>query len=125
MARQRCLIGAVAEQADPLKLAQRFPALAAAIRKNISMSISLKDLGAWAELATRVQKGQVRSLPFVEGLINTVHPDFDRMHQLVQKALTAPPPKKSTPTKKPTTGTPGSTPTTPSSKAVDVKDTCG
>jgi sigma54-dependent transcription regulator len=123
MARQRCLIGAVAQQADPLKLAQSFPALAAAIRKNISMSISLKDLGAWADLATRVQKGQVRSLPFVEGLISTVRPDFDRMHELVQKAL-VPPPKKSTPTKKPTTGTPGSTPTTPSSKAVNVKDTC-
>jgi LCP family protein required for cell wall assembly len=126
MARQRCLIGAVTQQVNPVTVARSFPALAEAIRQNISMSIRLDDLGAWVTLAQRVQKGRVRSLPFVEGVISTVHPDFDRIHTLVQQALQSPSPTSSA-TKKPkkTTGPSGSTTTVTSEKAVDVKEACG
>jgi LCP family protein required for cell wall assembly len=125
MARQRCLIGALTQQVNPVTVARSFPALADAIRKNISMSIRLADLGAWVTLAQRVQTGSVRSLPFVEGLISTVHPDFDKIHSLVELALQSP---GSTPsaTKKPkkTTGSGSATPVT-SGKAVDVREACG
>jgi LCP family protein required for cell wall assembly len=124
MARQRCLIGAVTQQVNPVNVARSFPALADAIRQNISMSIRLDDLGAWVTLALKVQKGHVRSLPFVEGVISTVRPDVDKMHELVQQALTAPATTKKKP-KKPSTGTQGSTPPATSGKAVDVKDACG
>jgi LCP family protein required for cell wall assembly len=129
MARQRCLIGALTQQVNPVTVARSFPALAEAIRENLSMSIRLDDLGAWVTLAERVQKGSVRSLPFVEGVISTVHPDFDKIHAMVQQALQQP---VSTPSatkkKRHTTGSPGSTPapTTPSTgQAVDVKEACG
>jgi hypothetical protein len=75
-----------------------------------------------------VQKGQVRSLPFVEGTISTVNPDFDKIHKMVERAL-KPPAKKPT-TKKPTTGGSGATPApstptpAPAGKAVDVKESC-
>jgi LCP family protein required for cell wall assembly len=126
MARQRCLIGALTQQVNPVNVARSFPALAEAIRQNISMSIRLEDLGAWVTLAQRVQKGRVRSLPFVQGVISTVHPDFDRIHTLVQQALQPPATTGST-TKKPkrTTGGSGSTTAVTSEKAVDVKDACG
>jgi hypothetical protein len=88
------------------------------------MSIRLDDLGAWVTLALKVQKGHVRSLPFVEGVISTVRPDVDKMHELVQQALTAPATTKKKP-KKPSTGTQGSIPPATSGKAVDVKDACG
>ena len=121
MARQRCLIGAVTQQVNPVNVAASFPALADAIRQNISMSIRLDDLGAWVALALKVQKGHVRSLPFVEGVISTVRPDIEKMHELVQTALTAPPATKKK-AKKPSNGT--TTPAAPG-KAVDVKDACG
>ena len=126
MARQRCLIGAVTQQVNPVTVARSFPALAEAIRQNISMSIRLKDLGAWVTLAQRVQKGRVRSLPFVEGVISTVHPDFDKIHSLVEQAL-QPPSSTPSATKKPkkSTGTSGSATTVTSGKAVDVKEACG
>ena len=124
MARQRCLIGAVTQQINPVKVAGSFPALAATIQDNISMSIRTDDLSAWVTLALRVQKGSVRSLPFVEGLISTVRPDYDKIHTLVQQALK--PPAKSTPKatpKKPSTG--GPSPSVPQGgKAVDVKESC-
>ena len=84
------------------------------------------DLGAWVTLAQRVQKGRVRSLPFVEGVISTVRPDFDKIHALVQQALQTPS-STSSATKKPkkTTGGSGSATTATSGKAVDVKEACG
>jgi LCP family protein required for cell wall assembly len=125
MARQRCLIGALTQQVNPVTVARSFPALADAIRKNISMSIRLNDLGAWVTLAERVQKGSVRSLPFVEGVISTVHPDFDKVQSLVDQAL-QPPSSTPSATKKPkrTTGSGDATPGT-SGTAVDVKEACG
>ncbi len=129
MARQRCLIAAVTQQINPVKVASSFPELAAAIQDNISMSIRTDDLSAWVTLAQRVQKGQVRSLPFVEGTISTVNPDFDRIHTMVERALK--PPAKATP-KKPTPGassgtggSAGSPTPAPAGKAVDVKESCG
>jgi LCP family protein required for cell wall assembly len=126
MARQRCLIGALTQQVNPVTVARSFPALAEAIRQNLSMSIRLDDLGAWVTLAERVQKGSVRSLPFVEGVISTVHPDFDKIHTLVQQALQQPAPQPSaTRRKRHTTGGPTSTPTPSTGQAVDVKEACG
>jgi LCP family protein required for cell wall assembly len=129
MARQRCLIGAVTQQVNPVTVARSFPALAEAIRQNLSMSIRLGDLGAWVTLAERVQKGHVRSLPFVEGVISTVRPDFDKIHTMVEQALQQP---ASTPSptrkKRHTSGTPNSTPaptTGTTGQAVDVKEACG
>jgi LCP family protein required for cell wall assembly len=126
MARQRCLIGAVTQQVNPVTVARSFPALAEAIRQNISMSIRLDDLGAWVTLAERVQKGRVRSLPFVEGVISTVHPDFDRIHSMVQQGL-EPPSSTPSATKKPrrTTSGSGSATRATSDTAVDVKEACG
>jgi LCP family protein required for cell wall assembly len=125
MARQRCLIGALTQQVNPVTVARSFPALADAIRKNISMSIRLDDLGAWVTLAERVQKGSVRSLPFVEGVISTVNPDFDTIHNLVQQALQPPSSTPSATRKHKRTTTPGTAAPTTSGKAVDVKEACG
>jgi hypothetical protein len=116
----------VAQQVNPVKVAASFPALAAAIQDNISMSIRTDDLSAWVTLALRVQKGSVRSLPFVEGTISTVRPDFDKIHALVERALK--PPAKSTTTKKPgsggTGGSGGSSSGAQQGKAVDIKESC-
>jgi LCP family protein required for cell wall assembly len=88
MRRQRCVIGAVVSQSDPVKLARAFPKIAAAAKNNISTGIPQRDLQAWVELSTKVKGGSVRSLPFTDQVIpNRADPDFDRIHRLVEKAL--------------------------------------
>jgi polyisoprenyl-teichoic acid--peptidoglycan teichoic acid transferase len=97
MRRQRCVIGAVVSQSDPIKLARAFPKIAAAAKDNISTGIPQRDLQAWVELSQKVKGGSVRSLPFTDQVIpNRANPDFDRIHELVTKALR--PPSKTKPT---------------------------
>jgi LCP family protein required for cell wall assembly len=87
MERQRCVIGAVVDQADPLKVVKSFPAIAKALKKNLRIGIKSPDLGAWAELAQRVQKGGVTSVVFDPTVINTVNPDIPAIHELVAAAV--------------------------------------
>jgi LCP family protein required for cell wall assembly len=90
MRRQRCVIGALVDQADPVTLALRFPEVAATLKQNLQTSISLDEIDAWVSLAERVKKAHVRSLAFTDQVINTARPDFPAMHALVQAALTDP-----------------------------------
>ncbi len=109
MRRQRCLLGALTQQVDPVTLARSFPALARAAQRNIRTDIGLDELNAWVELGRRVQGASVRSLPFTDQVINTVRPDFVAVHALVRKALqapeTAPEGARPTPAVTPSTGT--------------------
>jgi len=87
MRRQRCVLGALAQQADPATLAAHFPAIARAAQQNIRTDIALDDLDAWVELAQRVRGASVTSLPFTPDVINTADPDFAKVHALVRRAL--------------------------------------
>lgn len=148
MRRQRCVIGDVVQQANPVTIALHFSAIAAAMQQNLQTSIPLDDLTAWVTLAQRVKKSQVRSLAFTNSIIDTTNPDVPKMVRLVTKALTPPAKKptpkasattspgssgtggtgKGSPSTKPSTRTPGNssgspTPTTPS-VVEDVKTAC-
>jgi polyisoprenyl-teichoic acid--peptidoglycan teichoic acid transferase len=135
MQRQRCVISALSQQTNPVKLAQGFPELAKTIQKDISTSIKLDDLGSWVTLALRVKDGHVRSLPFTDAVIDTTNPNFDTIHELVKKAVEEPAPK-STSTRSPSPSSSSSssssskgrtskttTPVDPT-KAVDTKEVC-
>ncbi|HET9658490.1 MAG TPA: LCP family protein [Kineosporiaceae bacterium] len=138
--RQRCVIGAVVQQANPVSLALGFSAIMKTLAKNFLTSIPLKDVDAWVVLAERVKKSKVRSLAFTNQLIDTTRPDTDKMHELVQEAINAPASANSTPTTTPTptataTASPGkkkpTTKTTPaptkpvdSSAATDLQSVC-
>jgi len=87
MRRQRCVLGALAQQADPATLAAHFPAIARAAQQNIQTDIALDDLDAWVELAQRVRGASVTSLAFTGDLVDTADPDFVKMHTLVREAL--------------------------------------
>ena len=106
MRRQRCVIGAVSQQADPVTLARNFPAIARSAQRNIQTDIGLPQLDAWVQLTQRIQHAAVRSLPFTDQVISTAQPDFERVHALVQQALD--PPVTATPKPMPATTT-GST----------------
>jgi LCP family protein required for cell wall assembly len=89
MRRQRCVIGAVIDQADPIEVAKAYPRLAKSAKRNIATDIPLPDLQAWVELTMRVKGASVRSLPFTSSVINTGAPDYPLIHRLVNKALRA------------------------------------
>jgi LCP family protein required for cell wall assembly len=110
MRRQRCVAGAILEQADPVSLLARYPKIARAVRNNVSVDIPTSQLAAWVDLVQRIQQGgSIRSLPLTANIVRPTNPDFAKIHALVKKALN-PPKKKAAPT-----GSASSTPTpTPS-----------
>jgi polyisoprenyl-teichoic acid--peptidoglycan teichoic acid transferase len=89
MRRQRCMVGALVAQANPVKLLQKYPKIAAVAKSNIETDIPRGDLPAWVTLVERMQKGKLSSLPFTSAVVDTTHPDFNRIHALVRKALRA------------------------------------
>lgn len=108
MRRQRCVTGAILDQANPLRLLANYGDLAKALKDNVSVSIPQSDLPAWADLVTRVQQGTIRSLPLTNKVIDVGRPDYDLIHQLVQEAISPQPATPSTTT----TTTPSTTTTT-------------
>ena len=133
MARQRCLLGYVLDQTDPLAVLRAFPGIAKAAKSNIRTGIQLDSLSAWAELALRVKKGGVSSLTFTRDVLGTTaDPDFQFIQERVQTALTAQPKPTATTTPSPspsatrTGGTPSASPTStvPADEAASLKDVC-
>jgi len=125
MRRQRCLLGSIVDQVNPVMMLSRYPALAQAAQDNISTDIAANELQAWVDLVQRMQKGTISSLTFTADNISTARPDFDRMRQLVQAALQAPVPPTTPPTTPPTPTTePPPTPsTTPSQPGFSTSTT--
>lgn len=91
MQRQRCVVAAVIDQADPPALALGFSDIMKTLKKNFYTSIQLQDVDAWVTLALRVKKGKITSLAFTNTVINTGNPDVDKMRTLVKKAINPPP----------------------------------
>ena len=133
MRRQRCVAGALMQQADPVGLLQSYPQLAKVVKDNVSIDIPRDELSAWVDLALRIQKGgSIRSLPLTANVVHPGNPDFAKIRKLVKKGLEAArrrrrsrpaPPRRATTT---TSGKPKPTPTaTPDdSKAESLTATC-
>jgi anionic cell wall polymer biosynthesis LytR-Cps2A-Psr (LCP) family protein len=110
MRRQRCMAGALIDQADPVSLLRNYPQLAAVVKNNIDFDIPQQDLPAWVDLILRVQDGgSIRSLPFTNKVVSPGNPDYAEIRRLVEKSLD--PPAKSTASPKPS-ATSSSTSTT-------------
>lgn len=87
MARQRCLVAALAAQIDATTLATRLPALVGALKGGVTTSIDVNDLSAWTALAHRVQHAPM----MLVGLAATSQrqPDYDSIRDQVQADLRA------------------------------------
>jgi len=130
MRRQRCVAGALMQQADPVGLLQRYPQLAKVVKDNVSIDIPPEELPAWVDLALRIQQGDsIRSLPLTSQVISPGNPDFATIRALVQKGLRPPPASAvgARPTRTPSSATstkPGPTPTPDDSTAAPLTATC-
>lgn len=125
MRRQRCVTGAIIDQADPVKLLRNYPDLAKVIKDNLTIDIPTSELPAWAELVGTVQdEGSIRSLPITNKVVKVGDPDYDKIRDLVKAAI-EPPEAAATPsptTPPPTTSTP--TPSEPTDEVQDLSATC-
>jgi LCP family protein required for cell wall assembly len=95
MGRQKCLLNAVAKQADPLTVLNSFELLADATKRAISTDIPQNLLPAIVDLAQKVKGARIRSLAFVPPMINTADPDWSLIRRKVADALDDHPPARS------------------------------
>ncbi|QKG18379.1 LCP family protein [Actinomadura verrucosospora] len=88
MGRQKCLMRAIAQQADPQTVLTSFDKLAAAAKRTLSTDIPQELLPALIKLSGKVKDGaQINSLQFVPPLINSGNPDFGLIRRLAAKAV--------------------------------------
>jgi LCP family protein required for cell wall assembly len=91
MARQRCVVNAIIDQANPLNMLRRYQAMAAAGSKVVSTDIPKELLPAFVQLALKAKDHKAKSVLFrISDQFNPNDPDFAYMHQIVQKALAPP-----------------------------------
>ena len=133
MLRQRCLIGDLIDEADPVTLLRRYQQLAKAGKAIVQTDVPARLLPAFVELALRAKAGDVRSVAFISSKqFFSGDPDFDWMREKVRKAIatqdepapTEPPPSAPSSPSSPSTPRPSQAPGDGDGTAVRVKDSC-
>jgi LCP family protein required for cell wall assembly len=123
MRRQRCVAGALLEQADPVRMLARYPKIAKAVSDSVSSDIPTNELPAWVDLVERIQEGgSIRSLPLTSNVVYSADPDFAKIRSLVKGAL-KPPKATPSPTASPSgSSTPSPDPTSEAFPTSDPTD---
>ncbi|WP_330474482.1 LCP family protein [Terrabacter sp. C0L_2] len=114
-ARQRCVVQAIVEQADPAAMVRQYPRLARIARDNIYTDIPAASLPAFVELVERAQRARLNSVSLtLDDGIKPWAPDYARIRALVRRGIAAPTPAKAaTPSTTPTPGRPAAPPRRP------------
>ena len=87
MDRQRCVLQAIVDAADPVTLLSRYQELARTTSDIVSTDVPSGVLGDLVDLAFQVKGAGIRSVVFDTTVINPAYPDYDRIRTLVQEAL--------------------------------------
>ncbi|WP_241564280.1 LCP family protein [Nonomuraea polychroma] len=87
MRRQRCVLGALLDQADPATVLTRFNRIALATKELIRTDIPRRMLPHLVPLALKVKNAKVTSVQFVPPLINTGYPDWEKIRTVAAKAI--------------------------------------
>ncbi len=88
MERQRCLVSAIIDEADPLTLLRRYTALADQAKKILRTDIPRELLPAFVDLTSRTKGTKPRSVVFRSSEeFNPADPDIDYVQATVAKAL--------------------------------------
>jgi len=140
MLRQRCLIGAMVQQATPVNVLKHFQELSSATKRLAETDIPRSVLPDLITLGDKMHSGSsIRSVAFVPPVIHTGNPDYEKIRRLVKEALeppkpaaagaaatpAAPPPTSAAP--KPSASSPSGAEAAPAAgngSPVDVKSAC-
>ncbi|MFI7439039.1 LCP family glycopolymer transferase [Nonomuraea indica] len=125
MGRQKCLLNAVAKQADPITVINSFEQLATATKRAISTDIPQDLLPPLVDLAHKVKDARIRSLNFVPPLVNTAYPDWDLIRDKVAEALADRPERRTPRSAAPGTGAATVPPAQKADQAVALDAACG
>jgi LCP family protein required for cell wall assembly len=87
MDRQRCVLQAIVNAADPVTLLTKFQDLARTTQDIVSTDVPSAVLGDVVDLAFKVKGAGIRSVVFDDTVITPAYPDYDRIRALVQEAL--------------------------------------
>jgi LCP family protein required for cell wall assembly len=87
MDRQRCVLQAIVDAADPVTLLSRYQDLARTTSDIVSSDVPSSVLGDVVDLAFQVKEAGIRSVVFDETVIKPAYPDYPRIRALVQEAL--------------------------------------
>lgn len=120
MARQKCVLAAIAKQADPAAVLKGFQKIAASTKKNVFTDIPSADLPALTQLGDKAKSASIASVNFVPPKVNTVDPDYAQIKRVTQRTIAKA-------EKKPTPGpSPSSTTDTgkKKSKPTSLESTC-
>ncbi len=121
--RQRCLIGALARQAQPQTLLRNYQKLASAADDAVDTDISRSVLADLVTLARRVKTQPIRSLTLTPPLVpNTADPDIKEIRSLVRRAIAASTAPRSRPSPAPTAPADAGTPSSPAPERENPPD---
>lgn len=88
MLRQRCMVSAIVDAADPLNVLRRYQDLAAAGKEILRTDVPRDLMPAFVDLALKVKEKKMRSIAFVSSdRFFSGDPDFEWMQSVVAKAL--------------------------------------
>lgn len=90
MARQRCVLGAILREADPLTVVKNYKALAASAKNVVQTDLTTGALGDLVTVAEKTRKTTVSSVALTPPLVSSVDPDIDAIHALVSAAIDTP-----------------------------------
>ncbi|HEX6196529.1 MAG TPA: LCP family protein [Jiangellaceae bacterium] len=93
MERQRCMMGAIAANANPMNLLTKFQGLASAAEDAVATDIPPDLWSAFAELGLKIKSAGIASLTFNNEILDggaagtTADPNYEEIHTLVQEAI--------------------------------------
>ena len=94
MGRQRCVLRAMARQADPLTVIRAFPAIATVLKNNLFTDIPLDQLPDFIELIPKIDADDIVSVRFVPNRFTGPRtpdryptPDLDEIRLVIQEVL--------------------------------------
>ncbi|MQA03969.1 MAG: LytR family transcriptional regulator [Streptosporangiales bacterium] len=87
MQRQRCVMAAIAKQADPATVMRSFQKIAATTKKNVKTDIPNDDLPALLQLGKKAKSAEISSLPLIPPLVDTGNPDYPQIKAEVQETI--------------------------------------
>lgn len=89
MSRQRCLLGAIAKQANPVNVLTRYQQLAAASKQMFRTDIPRGVMSSLVDVAKKARSHRIDSLSFVPPLIDTADPDWQLIKDKTKHAIDA------------------------------------
>jgi LCP family protein required for cell wall assembly len=96
MSRQRCVLRAIARQADPVTVIRAFPDIANVLKNNLFTDIPLERLPEFIELIPKIKADEIVSVQFVPSRFTGPRtpdryptPDLDEIRSVVDEVLAA------------------------------------